>query len=151
MTRSEVRDFIESGVNELIPTPEFGSGRVSEWNSKLNKSFPSVWLESLSTDTALTATLNTPFDSWNVSLHIGKLDKPDSTADQYETIVDECDLMAQKLITLYNQLITGYSLLTIENIGREPFIKRHADCITGVLLTFNLVAADTTDTCPQYG
>lgn len=148
MKRSEVREFIRKGVEALSPQVQFGDGRLSEFNSKLNKELPFIWMESLSVSTALTEGVTLPYDSWSIVLHIAKQDKLDSLASQYEAIIDECDLLAQELITQYNFIVAGYKTTTMEDISREPFIKNFTGPLTGVILSFTLTSPDTTDTCP---
>lgn len=147
MKRSEVRTFIENGIATLSPQMGFGSGRISEFNSKLDKTYPFAWLESLSNSPDINTGVNT-IDHWEIIIHIAKKDAQDSSADQYEAIVDECDLIAQELQKAYNEDIDGYKILTMESISREPFIKKHAsDCLTGVIFSFTLSGPDTTNLC----
>lgn len=147
MKRSEVRTFIESGVTALTPALPFGSGRISEFNSeRVNETYPATWLESLSVTPELLEN-GTPYNQWSINLHIAKKDKIDSTAAEYEAIVDEADYIAQQLIHLYNTTVNGYSKSWITDIGREPFIKKHAVCLTGVVLSFTLNDVDQTNLC----
>lgn len=146
MTRAEVRNFIESGINTLSPVVGFGSGRISEFNSTLNKSYPFAWLESLSNNPDIVVGVSTT-DNWEVIIHIAKQDKVDSTAAQYEAIVDECDYIAQQLQKAYNEDVSGYNLVTLTGISRIPFIKKHTDPSTGVILSFTLSGPDTTNLC----
>jgi hypothetical protein len=87
------------------------------------------------------------------------LDKSDSRQEDYEPIIDACDQIARKLIWQYNQILygstgvstanqTAYKLISLDGVSREPFIKQHADCLTGVILSFTLIIPDTTDVCP---
>lgn len=144
MKRSETRDFIKRGINQITPSIAFGSGRISEFAS-LSTTFPASWLESLERDSEI------PFlqfqESWPIKLHIRKLDSMDSSADQYEAIVDECDLIAQQLMRLYNEEISGYDRINLSSIKSEPMIKRDPECSTGVLLTFTISGPDSTNLC----
>jgi hypothetical protein len=146
MERSEVRTFIESGVTALNPSLPFGSGRISEFDSERSHTYPMVWSESLQCTIVLMDN-GTPVNAWAVKLHIAKRDKTDSTAQQYEDIIDEADLIAQQLVKKYNAIIDGYSKSWITSISRVPFIKSHADCLTGVLLSFTLNSVDETNLC----
>lgn len=144
MTRAEVRAFIEAGADSLnIP---FESGRVTEFNSARSNIYPFIYLISISTDTDIINN-SLPYDNWNIEIHISKLDKADSSNGQYESLIDDCDVIAQKLALKYNQVVTGYKLVTIQSINRTPFIKKHADCLTGVILSFTLNSPDTTSYC----
>lgn len=145
MTRAEVRIFIESGIEALTPVIQFGNGRITEFNSDRSKEYPFAWLESLKTSTTLVNSV--PFDDWEVNIHIAKKDKADSSPTEYEAIVDECDMIAQSLVKKYNDVVTGYKLVELSGINREPFIKKHADETTGVILSFTLKAPDKTDVC----
>ncbi len=148
MKRSEVRAFLKAGVDALVPVPEFGSGRESEFAAKLNKKYPVIWQTVKPVDVEITDEASAPLDRWEVELIIAKLDAMDSSADQYEEIIDECDLIAQKLVYKYRNIVSGYKLTTMDDIGREPFIKKKSpDVNTGVMLTFTLVSQDKTNVC----
>lgn len=146
MTRSEVRTFVKAGLDLLAGKIGFGNGRISEFNSQRSSSYPYAWLESLEVDSLLDGIV-APQEDWQVVIHIAKLDKADSSPDQYEAIIDECDLLAQKLTKQYHAVVSGYKTTTIDNISRTPFIKKHADCTTGVILAFTLTAPDTASIC----
>jgi len=148
MTRAEVRAFIESGIDNLNQSGEviqFNSGRITEFNSPRSNVYPFCWLESLSTDTDLINSL--PFDNWQIVIHVAAKDSQDSKAEQYEAIVDSCDVIAQKLVKKYNDVVSGYKLVTISGVNRTPFIKKHADNTSGVILSFTLISPDQTNLC----
>lgn len=145
MTREEVKDFIESGVEQVDPQIGFDTGRITEFNSNMSIDYPFAWLESLSVEPDIVNSV--PFDNWSISLHICKLDKQDSKPEQYEGIINECDLIAQRLTKKYNDVVSGYKLVTLSGLSRDPFIKKHKDCLTGVILSFTLNAPDRTDLC----
>lgn len=150
MTRTEVRTFIESGIEELTTLVGFDSGRITEFNSDRTREYPFAWLESISNvpDFFNSANgLQVPFDHWSIAIHIAKLDKQDSSTKQYEALIDDCDALAQQLQNKYNAVVSGSNLVTLEGIGRVPFIKKHADCLTGVIFSFTLSAPDTTNIC----
>lgn len=146
MTRTEVRALFKSAVDLLSPAVQFNSGRISEFTSQANKSYPFVWLEPLQVSTEFT-TIQSPIDSWECVAHIAKQDKMDSLPVQYEAIVDECDLIAQKLIHNLNQVVSGYKLITISGVTREPFIKKISDATSGVIISFTLISDDKTNVC----
>jgi hypothetical protein len=147
MKRSEIRTFLETGVQAINPSMPFGSGRLTEWNSNRSNEYPGIWWESNQTvDTEIVNSV-LPSDSWPIILHIGKKDAHDSSTAEYEQIIDDCDYIAQQLIYQYNQVVEGYDGITINGISRPPFIKKHADCVTGVMLQFSLNAPDTTNLC----
>lgn len=146
MKRSEVKEFLKAGVDAL--NLEFGRGRITEFNSDQAVRLPAVWWETSEADSSLTPTQSV-LNSWNIILHIAKQDKQDSSADQYEDIIDECDEVAQKLIVQYNQIVDNYNLVKLESFRRTPFIKKHGGkCATGVVLEFTLIDHDTTNYCP---
>lgn len=138
MKRSEVKDFIQSGA-ELLNIP-FETGRISEFNSSRSNTYPFIFLESLSVNTAISYSL--PTDTWSVRLHIAFKDSIDSKMNQYEDLIDQADDIGKSLVKRYNDILINYNLVTISGITRVPFIKRHADCLTGVVLTFTLIAQD---------
>lgn len=148
MTRTEVRSFVESGVTALNSdgvTLEFDNGRITEFNSDRSNEYPFAWLEPLTTTPELINSV--PYDNWNIIIHIAQKDSIDSVQSQYETIVDECDLIAQKLVKKFNDVVSGYKLVQIQNMSREPFYKKNADCLSGVILSFTLNVPDTTNLC----
>jgi hypothetical protein len=146
MKRSEVQQFIESGVEDLNSGIGFGTGRITEFNKERSNEYPFAWLESLSVSPEITESGLT-IDSWDINLHICKLDKLDSSADQYEAIINDCDEVAQKLMHRYNNVVEGFGLVTISGYSRTPFIKQHADVLTGIILSFTLTAPDKTNLC----
>ena len=139
MTRTEVKEFIQSGP-ELYQIP-FDTGRITEFNSNRYNTYPFVWLETVSATTNLINSI--PTDTYSIRLHILSKDWIDSANSDYESLIDEADQIARRLVKRYNDILNNYNLVTISNISRVPFIKKHADCLTGVLLTFNLITQDT--------
>lgn len=146
MKRSEVRDFIKSGIDAVATNIRFNSGRLSEFNSNRSNEYPFVWLESLSSSTEFSVT-QMPFDEWNIVLHVANKNAADDKPEQYEAIIDACDEIAQKLVYQYNQSVNGYKLATITGIERSPFVHKHADRTAGVVLSFTLNSPDKTDVC----
>ena len=145
MRRQAVRSFLEDGII-LLTDVTYGSGRVTEWNSDRIRVYPMAWIESLRTSSDITS-MELLYDTWSIKIHIAKKDTADSVEVRYEALIDDCDEMAQELIRYYNQVVSGYKLVTITGINREPFIKKNADCLTGVILSFDLTAPDTTNLC----
>lgn len=146
MDRSEVRAFIEAGVNELVPAIEFGAGLVTDFNSIRSHEYPAVW-QVTSPVSSEHLPSGAPTDNWNIELIVAQIDRMDSSPQEYEHIIDDCDLVAQKLIYQYRNIIDGYKLTTMTGVNREPFVKKHADCVTGVILTFQLISPDKTNVC----
>jgi hypothetical protein len=146
MKRSEVRAFIKSGVDAIAPSIPFNSGRISEFNSERSNEYPFIWLESLSSSVELLDS-GLPYDAWSIALHIAKKDAAGSSPAEYETIVDQCDFIGQQLVKQYNAIVSGYTTVTLDGITRDPFIHRHADDLTGIILSFTLNAPDTTNLC----
>jgi len=134
MTRKEVKDFIQSGA-ELYNIP-FDTGRITEFNSHRSNTYPFIFLETITVSTDLINSVQS--DTWAINLHIASKDALDSDTDEYEALIDDADLLAQKLTRRYNDVLNTYDLVTISNISRTPFIKKHADILTGVILSFDL-------------
>jgi len=166
MKREDIRTFLRDGADAI--KCEFDSGRITEFNSKLNKTYPFAWVESLQAVTTFGATGSMLIDTWTVAIHIARLDSADSLQTQYEELIDQCDDLARKLVWQYNNFLYGssstvsatatlsdnttlkraaYSKISIGEVQRIPFIKLHADCLTGVILSFNLTSPDSTDVC----
>lgn len=139
MKREEIRAFLKAGVDAVASNIKFNSGRITEFNSSRNNEYPYVWSEPLSISGV----------NWQVSIHIAKKDAAGSTPEQYESIVDECDLIAQQLLSQYKIQLTGYDNLFIDptNPERNPFIHRHADDTSGVVLSFEIQDFSPTDVC----
>jgi hypothetical protein len=146
MKRREVRAFIQSGIETLTETAQFNSGKIAEFNSQPDKGYPFCWLDSLKVKSELTTTY-LPVDDWDISILIVKQDSLGSAPEEYEEIIDHCDELAQQLIYQINNQVSGYKLVTIKGISRDPFIKKLADCTTGVNLSFTLTAPDLTNNC----
>lgn len=146
MKRREVRAFIQSGIETLTETAQFNSGKIDEFNSQPDKGYPFCWLDSLKVKSELTTTY-LPVDDWDISILIVKQDSLGSAPEEYEEIIDHCDELAQQLIYQINNQVSGYKLVTIKGISRDPFIKKLADCTTGVNLSFTLTAPDLTNNC----
>jgi hypothetical protein len=146
MKRGEVRSFLRSGVNALSPAPDFGSGRITEFNSLPNKKYPAVWQNVRPVDVDVPNNTS-PLDEWDIELIIAQIDRQDSSTEEYEAIIDEADFIAQKLIYQYRNVTSGYKLIAIDSIKREPFVKKYADCLTGVMLSFTIRANDKTNVC----
>jgi hypothetical protein len=146
MTRTEVRTFLNTGVDSLAPSTEFGSGLITDFNSDRSNVYPSVWqnIKPVSPDLASNGA---PLDTWDIELIIAQKDAMDSAPEQYESIIDASDLIAQKLIYLYRNVIDGYKLVSLTSINRTPFVKKYADCLSGVNLTFKIVVPDKTNVC----
>lgn len=145
MTRLEVRQFLEGGVNSLTPTPTFDSGLYTFFNSNREWDYPVVFQEIAPVSTDLPA--SAPVDSWEIILWISKQTLMDATPEQYEPLIDDCDLIAQKLIYQYRNVVSGFKGMTIDSIQRTPFVKKNADVLAGVTLTFTLKTQNTTDVC----
>lgn len=157
MTRYQIRLFLQAGADAV--KVYFDAGRLTEFNSMKDKGFPFSWVEELKPKTTFGGSGASLIDDWSVKIRIAKLDKPDSIQDQYESIVDDCDDIARKLIWQYNIVLQTssnittanqdlYKLVTLSDVSRDPFYKWGADPLTGVDLSFTLNSPDKTDVCP---
>lgn len=157
MTRAQVRAFLKAGADAL--KANFDSGRLTEFNSLHDKTFPFIWVESPSADTEFGGSGASLTDDWDIKIHVNKQDSPDSIQTQYELLIDDCDLIAVKLIWQYNYILQQasnistanqdlYKLVTLSGISRVPFIKKHTDCLTGTILSFKLNTPNLIDVCP---
>lgn len=149
MTRKETDDFIDSAVKLLAPKTTFGRGRVSEWNSRRDHVYPKVWRVTNDEDEVATefSPQMTPIDSRSIELRIAFKDAHDSVEDQYENLVDLADRHAQRLLYALNQVVTSVPTALITGISRRAFIKKNADDVTGVILSFTIQSADLTSNC----
>ncbi len=149
MTRSQIRTFLELGVAAINPHIFFGSGRLSEWNSKGADTDTEVWWESISDPIGVElVNMVSPLDSWNINLHVGRKDSMDSLPKEYEQIIDDCDFIAQQLTNQYNLVIHDSDTITLTGISRQPFVKKHGGLLfSGVTISFSLNGPDKTDLC----
>lgn len=147
MKRREIRSFIQSGVNDMNSV-EFGSGLITDFNSIRNHQYPAVWqnIKPVSVNIG-GAGSSSPLDTWDIELTIGQKDAMDSSPEQYEDLIDNCDEIAQKLTYKYRNIVGGYKIVTLEDFSRTPFVKKYADCITGVVLAFKMIVPDKTNVC----
>lgn len=143
MKRQEIRAFIKAGVDALEPSVRFNSGKITSFNANRSNEYPFVWLESL----RATNPSEAPQQVWECVLHIAKLDKLDSKPEEYEALLDDCDYLAQLLVISYRNTITGWEKLVIGDSSREPFIKKHADDTTKVVLSFEITDFSPIDVC----
>lgn len=140
MTRKEVKEFIQSGA-ELFNIP-FDTGRITEFNSHRSNTYPFLFLETITVSTDLRNSVQN--DTWLINLHIASKDSIDSDTDEYEALIDDADEIAQKLIRRYNDVLNSYDLVSLSGVSRIPFIKKHADVLTGVILSFDLTVQNVT-------
>ncbi len=147
MKRSEIRVFVRDGVNAMLPVLDFSEGQITDWNAQRSNQYPGVLSVIETTDTDILDTNSSPYDTWPIKIIIANKDALDSAPEVYEDIIDQCDFIAQKLVYKYRAIIQGYKLTTIESIKREKFIKKYADCLTGIELTFDLKNQDQTNVC----
>jgi hypothetical protein len=145
MKRSEVRAFVKSAVKETDDIKFFDSGRLTEFNSKRSIIYPAAWLVSPEKSRDLIDSM--PFDDWSIDIHIAFKDAVDSIPEQYESLVDEADLIANKVLKNINDVVDGYKTVTITSISSTPWIKQNADCLTGVILSMTINIPDETNLC----
>lgn len=144
MNRAEVRAFIKAGVDALEKVAEFRNGQITDFNSEPGKPYPYVWMESLSrTEAVATGKLET----WNIVLHIAFKDSLDSKPDEYENLKDKADEIAGQLCDIYDRGLRKSSLVTMPSRSIDPFHKKHADLLTGVILSFDLQTPSNTVFC----
>ena len=146
MKRKDIRTFIKNGVEAMIPSVEFGSGLITDFNSIRSHTYPSVWM-ALGIVNGTNPSAGAPNDEWEIELIVAQKDTLDSDHEVYEQIIDSCDEIAQKLMYKYNKIVDGYKLVTLSSRKREPFVKRYADCLTGVTLSFTMTIPDRTNVC----
>lgn len=146
MRRADVRTLIETAINDLSMTIGFGSGEITEFNSQPDKPYPFAWLSSLANNPELTD-IQLMMDNWNCEITIAKKDATDAIAAESEDIIDVCDEIAKTILQRINQVVSGYKLLILKSISIDPFTKKHADCLSGVTLSFTLNTPDTENRC----
>jgi hypothetical protein len=143
MKRSEIRAIIKAGVDSMTPVLQFWDGELQDWNAQRDNKYPGVLSILDQVDSKYEDNMS-PLDTWPIRLLVCKIDKMDSLPGVYENIVDDCDDVAQKLIYYYRNNSGAYEIKTA---NRKRFIKKHADCLTGVELTFTIQANDKTRVC----
>ena len=130
----------------MIPTLEFGSGLITDFNAIRSHEYPAVWMN-IAPVSGSNAPYGAPLDVWEIELIIAQKDRMDSSPEEYEHIIDDCDEIAQKLMYNYNRLAAGYKMVSLSDRNREPFVKKYADCLSGVVLTFRMTIPDQTNIC----
>jgi hypothetical protein len=128
---------VEAATKALSNVAKFRSGVQSDFNSEKNKPYPYVWLESLSRSE--TVPNGKKLEEWNVNIRIAYIDKMDSKPEAYEKLKDQADDIASKLCDIMDRGLHKSNLVTMPTRQINPFHKQHADCLTGVDLTFALV------------
>lgn len=146
MTRAQVSTFLNDGVKLLGNEFGFGIGRITEFNSDQRREMPYVWVEEIQ-DAPEFVNVSMPFNNWQCTIHIAYKDQPDSIETQYEELVNKADFIGQKLQKYYNDIVNGSKLVTMTGLSRRPRRKKHAQCLTGVILTFTLNMPDSTNLC----
>lgn len=147
MKRSEVRAMIKTAVNSISPAVEFRSGLLTFFNSNRTNNYPCVFQEIADVSPDFPNVNLAPTNSWDIILHCADLDKADSIPDQYELIIDSMDELAAKLTTKLNEVVSGYKSVTLSGFTRSPFVKKHADVLSGVIVTFTITEVDKTNYC----
>lgn len=151
MKRSEIRTFVQTGANAITPAVTFGTGTYTFFNSNRDWSYANglVFHETVTSMEVDTETFaaQAPTDGWNVKLWIAFLTKMDAIPDDYEPLIDQADYIAQRLMYKYNQVVSGYKRVTITDVKRVPFVKKNADVLCGVTLSFKINAPDQTNVC----
>lgn len=143
MKRSEIRALLKAGVDSLTPVLQYWDGELQDWNAQRDNRYPGVLSILEEVDSKYKDNM-AGLDTWPIKLLICKIDKMDSLPEVYESIVDDSDEIAQKLIYYYRNNSGAYDFATAK---RKRFIKKYADCLTGVELTFSLQLNDTTRVC----
>ena len=143
MKRSEIRALLKAGVDSLTPILQYWDGELSDWNAQRDNRYPGVLSILEETDSKYADNM-APLDTWPVKLLICKIDKMDSTPNVYEDIIDNCDEVAQKLIYYFRNNSGVYDISTAK---RKRFIKKHADCLSGIELSFSIQTNDKTRVC----
>ncbi len=151
MKRSEIRTFVKEGVNALSPAITHGSGLYTFFNSNRAWEYPIAFHETIGSSgnvgVGLSDSTNMPLDGWNVKIWIAQLTKLDAVPDDYEPLIDQCDEIAQKLTYQFNQALESAKLVTLTGLDRTPFVKKNADILCGVILTFTINSPDKTNVC----
>jgi len=147
MERSVVREFIKSGVDYLNQSIPFNSGRLTEFNSNRSNEYPFVWLETLTHKEDITVSGGANTEDWAIILRIVFKDSIDSSPEQYEVLIDQADELARRLKKIFDSKLQSSKLVTLISLSYTPVIKVHADCVTGVDLSFTLQTYDNSKLC----
>lgn len=150
MTRKEIRAFCKAGVAIVQRDMPFGWGRLTEFNSRPNKELPYAWMESPTTTGDPPAHGGATIESWAITLHIADKDQVDALGEHSECIIDACDLIAQKLTQVFDKMLEPSMWVVTTGMRRDPFTKRHADCLSGIILTFTLQAPQNRSFCTDF-
>lgn len=148
MSHKSIRLLIEHTAKSLADDVEYTYARTSDFNQIRDKKYPFITLDPIRSIPQYTVdgTLNY-MKEWGCNMAFYQLDKAGSTGDEYAIILDEMDSYVDKFINKLNFYSSKSDEITIQSVNQEPFIKATADILTGYLLTFTILAADTFDYC----
>lgn len=148
MSHKCIRLLIEDTAKSLADDIQYTYARTSDFNQIRDKKYPFITLDPLRSIPQYTVdgTLNY-MKEWGCNMAFYQLDKAGSTGDEYALILDEMDSYVDKFINRLNFYSSQSEGITIQSINQEPFIKATSDILTGYLLTFTILAADTFDYC----
>lgn len=148
MSHKSIRLLIEHTAKSLADDVEYTYARTSDFNQIRDKTYPFITLDPLRSIPQYTneGVLNY-MKAWGCNMAFYQLDKSGSTGEEYALILDQMNDYVDRFINKLNFYSSKSDEIIIEGINQEPFIKATADVLTGYLLTFTIVAADTFDYC----
>jgi hypothetical protein len=112
--QDQKRAFLYINTTPLVPTPSYRNNGVANY-----------------------------VKSWQTEIAFFKLDREDSSPEDYAKILDTTDDLIDKFVNKLNQ--SEGIVLTFG--AQQPFIKALADILTGHILTITILAEDSFDYC----
>lgn len=151
MSHNSVVALIKDTVSRLGEDIEFGHGRTTDFNIKGHKADTIVWLDPLNAQPTYTVNGASNYQkTWNVNLIFYQVDKPDSVPNEYNKILDTTDNLVDRFINDINFFINDSDFILLTGINQQSFVKVTAHILTGWIVTFNLVVADSFDYCIEH-
>lgn len=164
MSHKAVRTLISDVLKSIDDSIFFHYGRQSDFNSKEKREAKRVNLDLIEATQEYTGGQYNLTTKYKIGLVFYKLQDPKTGSDVSADILDEMDDLVDRFVQKLNvfsftESVTvdgvepeDYATQSIELTGiqRSPAVKVLADCCTGWVLEFEIIAPDKFDYCTIY-
>lgn len=146
MTYNNTVELIKAVAEPLLPSGTFIHGRRIDGSIIFDKPFPQIHLLPFTT-----TKIRRPerFDNSELLIGFWFQDKPDSTVEERQEIIDKADVMCNLFIEALEARVSSVTLsaVQIENVRTEPQYYHNMATASGYALRFNLISQSQI-TCP---
>lgn len=157
MSHLAVRNLIRDSLLSIQDNVSFIYARRSDFNSIKDKSERFVHLDPLEVTASFTSN-QIYVRKFRVAMVFFQLDSLQGSEEETVLKLDSMDLLSDKFLAKLNLGASGddptvnisSQTITIENIRRTAVIKVTSDCMTGWMLTFDMIVPDSFDYCKVY-